>query len=212
MKTLQIEHYFWLAIICLNFSPHPNLGIHFIAFWVFSVNSLTFKKYETWLRMVICGVLFPDPAREDKLIWKANTNGEFSVRSAQELSRCKNPRVSWHKSIWGSFKIPRHNFVSWLAVHNSKIWQIALGRQVNATCVLFGNADEDRDHLFFEYPCSKAIQSYVLLRSGYRRSPGSWSFDQKWVVANLRRYNLGTNLGTFQYGVRSITSPTHHQS
>lgn len=38
-----------------------------------------------------CGVLFPDPASEDKVDWKANANGEFQVRCFNangELHRC----------------------------------------------------------------------------------------------------------------------------
>lgn len=39
--------------------------------------------------------------------WKANATGEFQVRSGQEIHRCMNPIVSWHKSIRGSFNFPR---------------------------------------------------------------------------------------------------------
>jgi hypothetical protein len=42
----------------------------------------------------LCGVLFPDSAREDKVDWKANANGEFQVRGGQELHRCMNPLIT----------------------------------------------------------------------------------------------------------------------
>ncbi|KAK4411703.1 putative ribonuclease H protein [Sesamum angolense] len=51
----------------------------------------------------------------DTIMWR-HPSGQFSVKSATELIQPPKDRVVWHGLLQGRYKIPRHNFILWLAI------------------------------------------------------------------------------------------------
>ena len=43
----------------------------------------------------------------------------FSISSARDQIRKKKPSVSWWKIVWFTKAIPRHAFITWLAIRDS---------------------------------------------------------------------------------------------
>ena len=61
--------------------------------------------------------------------------------------RPRMEKVSWHRLIWAAYVVPKHAFISWMAILNRlptkeriKSW----GLEVEETCVLCRNAAETR--------------------------------------------------------------------
>ncbi|KAL0381206.1 UNVERIFIED_CONTAM: putative mitochondrial protein [Sesamum angustifolium] len=51
----------------------------------------------------------------DTIIWR-HASGQFSIKSVTELIQPPTDRVVWHGLLQGRYKIPRHNFILWLAI------------------------------------------------------------------------------------------------
>lgn len=71
--------------------------------------------------------------------------------------------VQWHRAIWNSRGIPRHNLHSWLVVQDrlpTRDRLIRWGLQVDQTCLLCNVVSESRDHLFFD--CNFSFQLWSL--------------------------------------------------
>ncbi|KAL0281753.1 UNVERIFIED_CONTAM: hypothetical protein Sradi_7290000 [Sesamum radiatum] len=103
-----------------------------------------------------------------------------------------SPRVSWHKLLGGKFKIPRHDFILWLAVLGrlttmDRLWAPNLDRR----CVLCGGlAMESHSHLFFD--CSFARRCLVVLKQGVRFPwlHRGWEQDVLWASRRWRGKHL----------------------
>ncbi|KAK4400796.1 hypothetical protein Sango_1185700 [Sesamum angolense] len=50
----------------------------------------------------------------DNICWISDS-GKYTLQSAKLLMQPPNPRVHWHGLLRGTFKIPRHGFILWLA-------------------------------------------------------------------------------------------------
>ncbi|KAL0440687.1 UNVERIFIED_CONTAM: putative ribonuclease H protein [Sesamum radiatum] len=86
----------------------------------------------------------------DTIMWR-HASGQFSVKSATELIQPPNDRVVWHGLLQGRYKIPRHNFILWLAILEKlstldKHW---ISRGDNGCVLCDGQYVESHDHLFF---------------------------------------------------------------
>lgn len=109
---------------------------------------------------------------EDKFLWRRDReefNERFSTSHTWDQIREHHHQVSWRNTIWFSQGIPRCCFIAWLAIWNRlstgarmRIW----GQQ--QACVLCGEPDETRDHLFFACPYSFTVWAAIagkLLRT-----------------------------------------------
>ncbi|XP_050238094.1 uncharacterized protein LOC126687578 [Mercurialis annua] len=54
--------------------------------------------------------------REDCIRWRLNSSGKFSIKSAWEHFNMQHDVVSWWRILWSSGNIPKHSFISWLAI------------------------------------------------------------------------------------------------
>lgn len=66
--------------------------------------------------------------------------------------------VAWRALVWFSQAVPRHSFMTWLAFKNRlstgnrmRAWGITQG------CILCGEVNKTRDHLFFACPFSFTV-------------------------------------------------------
>ena len=70
------------------------------------------------------------------------------------------PAVPWHKTIWFKTRIPKHAFLSWVAILNRLPTKDRLqqwGMNVSPSCLLCNASDENRDHIFFACPYSQEV-------------------------------------------------------
>ncbi|KAL0449026.1 UNVERIFIED_CONTAM: hypothetical protein Slati_1459000 [Sesamum latifolium] len=87
---------------------------------------------------------------EDQIVWTAPRD-TFSPASAYAIFRLPGPTVGWSSLLLGTFKIPQHCFILWLAILGKlstldKPWL----RHMGFDCVLCSSATpESHDHLFF---------------------------------------------------------------
>ena len=130
----------------------------------------------------ICNVQPPhDSLGPDIVLWKHSEDtykNYFSSSSTWEQVRDKKATVFWSKTVWFTQGVPRFSFIVWLAVKNRlstgdrmRAWGIQQG------CVLCGERDETRDHIFFACPYSftvwdklvNRLVEIVLIQTGWPR-------------------------------------------
>ncbi|KAL0288050.1 UNVERIFIED_CONTAM: hypothetical protein Sradi_7109500 [Sesamum radiatum] len=99
----------------------------------------------------------------DRILW-TGPRGSFSSAAAYDLFRPPGPTVGWTSLLVGTFHIPRHRFILWLALQGrlattDRPWLQHLG----SGCVLCQDGiPESHEHLFFMCPfaseCIRAIR------------------------------------------------------
>ncbi|KAL0439728.1 UNVERIFIED_CONTAM: hypothetical protein Slati_2455800 [Sesamum latifolium] len=55
------------------------------------------------------------PQQPDTITWRSSA-GKFTTAAAISLLQPPSPQVLWHRLLGGKFKIPRHDFILWLAL------------------------------------------------------------------------------------------------
>lgn len=104
-----------------------------------------------------------DPTSHDIFLWRNSPDLEPSQFNASKTWATLNPAppsVPWHKVIWPKVRIPKHAFLAWVAILNRLPTRDRLcqwGLNVPSSCLLCGNADENRDHIFFRCPFSQEV-------------------------------------------------------
>jgi len=100
-------------------------------------------------------------AGEDTVLWRAD-NDEFKAyfSSAKTWNNLRDKRneVSWRKVTWFSQAVPRHAFQVWLAFRD----RLSTGDRmknwgIEQCCMLCGEKNETRDHMFFACPFSFTV-------------------------------------------------------
>lgn len=104
---------------------------------------------------------------EDVSLWKNAENNylkRFSTKATWKLLRESQPRREWYKGVWFSHATPKYAFITWLAINNRlttgdrmRSWNT--GQRLD--CVLCGDPEETRNHLFFS--CSYATEIWRKL-------------------------------------------------
>ncbi|VVB16555.1 unnamed protein product [Arabis nemorensis] len=114
-------------------------------------------------------------AGQDKVKWR-HYSGEykdhFSTKATWEQLRTVNPKVWWHKIVWFSHAIPRHSFITWPAIRDRLSTRARMRTWgLNHACLLCGEVDETRDHLFMASPYSFTIWNWLCCGLPGRRIP-----------------------------------------
>ncbi|XP_050222168.1 uncharacterized protein LOC126672261 [Mercurialis annua] len=110
-----------------------------------------------------------NPLVDDKINWKGMRNGIFSVNSAWRNLAAVENQVSWNKVVWYPGMIPRHSFVTWLAIMgrlNTNDKLMRWGVIQSNVCSLCNTHTETIGHLYFDYSFSANIWSNILRISG----------------------------------------------
>ncbi|KAL0294419.1 UNVERIFIED_CONTAM: hypothetical protein Sradi_6888800 [Sesamum radiatum] len=123
----------------------------------------------------------------DRILW-TGPRGSFSSAAAYDLFRPPGPTVGWSSLLVGTFHIPRHRFILWLALQGrlsttDKPWLQHLG----SVCVLCQDGlPESHEHLFFmcsfASECLRAIRREVFFHWPYY----NWSTVIRWVSVRWR--------------------------
>ncbi|XP_013713812.1 uncharacterized protein LOC106417576 [Brassica napus] len=114
----------------------------------------------------------------DTFLWRYDEGvyqDSFNAAKTWEQIWSKRAEVVWSRSVWFTQGIPRHAFLVWLAIQNRlstgdrmRKWGIHQG------CVLCGERDETRDHLFFACPYSYTVWDRLASRLVGRRINPDW--------------------------------------
>ena len=134
---------------------------------------------------------------EDRFLWRHETEvykDSYSASRTWEQLRRKKEEVNWSSSVWFKQGVPRFAFIVWLAIQNRlstgdrmRHWRIQQG------CVLCGERDETRDHLFFACPYSYTVWDRVVGKLMGRRINPDWSDMLRYIrngAANLKNQVL----------------------
>lgn len=68
------------------------------------------------------------------------------------------PKVSWYRGVWSKFNVPKHSFISWLAMSGklrTKAWLKKINICDDDICSVCGKESESIEHLFFSCEFSK---------------------------------------------------------
>ena len=86
----------------------------------------------------------------DRLVWKGEKNGLYSVRVNTALLECSDGRIAPWKLVWNNILLPKISLFAW-EVWWGKILTMEqlkkMGFQLASMCPLCGSAEEDLDHL-----------------------------------------------------------------
>ncbi|KAL0295648.1 UNVERIFIED_CONTAM: putative ribonuclease H protein [Sesamum calycinum] len=127
----------------------------------------------------------------DSISWRSSS-GKFTVSAAVSLLQPTTPRVLWYVLLQGTFKIPRHGFILWMAILEKlstmdKPW---VPRAENG-CVLCGGLfDETHDHLFFKCSYSKRCLSILRRKIRFQWPFLEWQTGLIWASKRWRGTHL----------------------
>ncbi|XP_018473790.2 uncharacterized protein LOC108845015 [Raphanus sativus] len=133
-----------------------------------------------------------DEQGHDVTLWKHAEDDYkpwFSSKRTWEQIREHKASVTWSKTVWFAQGVPRFSFMVWLVVKN----RLAIGDRMRAwglqqSCVLCGERDETRDHLFFACPYSFTVWNNLAGRlSGFRTDP-DWEITLQFLTSNSLQY------------------------
>ncbi|KAM6574463.1 hypothetical protein CsatA_022790 [Cannabis sativa] len=102
---------------------------------------------------------------KEKLQIAEFTRTEFKVAAGYRVLVTDHDRVTWSNEVWSRLNIPKHSFLTWLAMLNRLKTKDRLYRfkvTDSNTCPCCNNAEENVDHLFFK--CQFSQQCLQLLK------------------------------------------------
>ncbi|GJU22982.1 RNA-directed DNA polymerase, eukaryota, reverse transcriptase zinc-binding domain protein [Tanacetum coccineum] len=105
---------------------------------------------------------------KDKATWITNNGIEkcFTVGNVWTDMICDDTKVDWFKLVWFSQSIPRHAFVTWVAIQKrlmSLLTRIRFGEPYyDFKCALCSNCPDSHNHLFFSCEFSKEIWKELI--------------------------------------------------
>ncbi|XP_020254117.1 uncharacterized protein LOC109831192 [Asparagus officinalis] len=114
--------------------------------------------------------------------------------------------VPWYKTVWGGLNVPKHSFISWLAIQNRLLTQDRLLKRgiisSNQCCLCTGQISESRDHLFFECTFSSYIWNSIMDWMNFKKKSCNWNQVWNWfssmrgksLQVKLRRLVLTTTI------------------
>lgn len=110
---------------------------------------------------------------EDYYEWEVDgkVSDTYSMGKIYEKICLAGASVPWCESVWNKAGIPRHSFLTWLFVLNRCPTRDRIrgwGFQTDTACVLCNQAEESRDHLFFNCQYSWSIWGRLAPRCGIR--------------------------------------------
>lgn len=127
-------------------------------------------------------------AGDDRILWLQEPEkyeNKFSTRRTWELTRTHLQSVSWHMIVWFPQAILRHSFILWLAFRN----RLSTGDRIRKwgetqSCLLCGETNETRDHLFFACPYSYTVWTMLLSTLLSHRINPDWNLTVNSILRN----------------------------
>ncbi|GJV01914.1 RNA-directed DNA polymerase, eukaryota, reverse transcriptase zinc-binding domain protein [Tanacetum coccineum] len=123
---------------------------------------------------------------DDKVYW-VNKKGKekgFSVAEVWKAIKPEFPKVIWYKHIWYSQCIPRHSFISWIAVKGRLKTKDRLARWFSVSdlsCHLCRNENESHSHLFFACAYSRRLWERLKPMGKMENISNAWANVISWI-------------------------------
>ena len=147
--------------------------------------------------------------REDTAEWVLTANKKYSVKSTWNAIRRVGDTVDWYKVVWYKDAVPRCSFTVWLACKDRirtrdklKRWQMIK----DSSCVLCGDAEETRGHLYFNCCFTQSIWRRVLSRNQQRYRCSSWQEEMDMAVRSYRGNSVAARIGRLALAVTAYRS------
>ncbi|GJR73274.1 RNA-directed DNA polymerase, eukaryota, reverse transcriptase zinc-binding domain protein [Tanacetum coccineum] len=130
------------------------------------INNGEWKWLEEWINDFAeidqIQVLILDENVEDMAVWRSNNGIEKSFKIStvwKDISQ-QEEKVDWHPLVWFNQSIPKHAFVTWLAIQGRLMTQDRLRvwkPNDVLKCSLCGKCCDSHEHLFFKCEFAKGI-------------------------------------------------------
>ncbi|XP_071714436.1 uncharacterized protein [Rutidosis leptorrhynchoides] len=127
---------------------------------------------------------FPTPVliadRVDMCLWKSRSGktSNFTVKCAwQDLSE-DWANVNWAKLVWFSQCIPRHSFITWVALHGKLRTQdkyMRVESNNDLRCPFCKLCKDSHSHLFFDCDYPRAVWNELKLMANLDHAPNEWT-------------------------------------
>ncbi|KAL2235680.1 UNVERIFIED_CONTAM: hypothetical protein Sindi_1300200 [Sesamum indicum] len=123
---------------------------------------------------------------DDRINWRFS-EGRPTTQSLYRLFCPSGPKVGWSSLLSGSLKIPRHNFILWLAIQEKlpttdKPWMTHLGG-----CILCDeDAAETHTHMFFRCRYSRRCLAAIRHHIQFAWPNREWTRDVEWASRKWR--------------------------
>ncbi|XP_062074860.1 uncharacterized protein LOC133778856 [Humulus lupulus] len=79
--------------------------------------------------------------------------GKYSVQKGYKMLCEEQEKVPWHREVWNRYNVPKHSFITWLAIQNrlqTKDMLFSFNICQDTDCFFCGAAVETVTHLFLE--------------------------------------------------------------
>lgn len=122
----------------------------------------------------------------------------FSTRQVWNDISTHLPRQPWCLLIWNSHFIPRHFFITWLAIHHKLMTQDKMRSWRNheeLTCSLCNRTMDSHEHLFLQCEYIMRVWRCVQVKGKFFPPPTYWPNIMTWCAVNLRGKNIATIIG-----------------
>ncbi|KAL2224771.1 UNVERIFIED_CONTAM: hypothetical protein Sindi_3055400 [Sesamum indicum] len=123
---------------------------------------------------------------DDRINWRFS-EGRPTTQSLYRFFCPSGPKVGWSSLLSGSLKIPRHNFILWLAIQEKlpttdKPWMTHLGG-----CILCDEgAAETHNHMFFRCRYSRGCLAAIRHHIRFAWPNREWTRDVEWASRKWR--------------------------
>ena len=90
---------------------------------------------------------------------------KYKAAEVWSVIRPRREKVVWHKLVWYHLTVPKHVFISWMAILDRLPTMDRLrtrGMEVGGVCALCKQDMETRNHLLFSCSYSKEIWQKIL--------------------------------------------------
>ncbi|GKV18822.1 hypothetical protein SLEP1_g29154 [Rubroshorea leprosula] len=136
--------------------------------------------------------IWPKQSEKDQVLWVPSTSRSYKAGQTWNWLRRKQGRKAWHKLIWFYQAIPKHSFISWLAILNrltTKVRQKQWTPTIADTCILCNGSSETNEHLFFKCNFTSNIWQQLCFITGIPFID-SWQSLMHWLGKRIRRKSL----------------------
>ena len=113
--------------------------------------------------------------KDERANWKI-PGEKYKDAMVWSVIRPRKEKIVWHKLVWYHLTVPKHVFISWMAILDRlptmdrlKAW----GMEMDGVCALCKQDMETRNHLFFTCTYSKVIWQKVMQLCRLNRRMGA---------------------------------------
>nr|GEU44047.1 RNA-directed DNA polymerase, eukaryota, reverse transcriptase zinc-binding domain protein [Tanacetum cinerariifolium] len=127
-----------------------------------------------------------------KSIYENGNKKKFKISNVWKDMNCQEEKVDWHHLVWFAQSIPRHAFVTWIAIQERLMTQdkLMLWRpNEELKCALCSKCKDSHNHLFFTCEFSIGIWNELLNLLNVRLSE---SWDQ--IISKMKALPLNKNI------------------